>query len=272
MSLIEAIIIGLIQGATEFLPISSSGHLILVPHLLKMSEPTLDVIAIVHLGTLVAVLIYFLRDILSIVTAVVEGVLYKRPFESPEARLGWYVVAGSIPVAIVGLALADYFESILATPLVASIMLLFTAILLIVGERLLTGKKGLAQMTWGDAMFIGLAQMLALMPGVSRSGSTITAGLMRGLDRTLAARYSFLLGIPPILGAGLLSIMDIINADNTMAQLPTLAAAFFAAAISGYACIHFLLTWLRQRSLYLFAIYCVAFSLFNLAVLWFGLI
>jgi undecaprenyl-diphosphatase len=272
MTIVEAIIIGLIQGATEFLPISSSGHLILVPHLLKMTQPTLAVIAIVHLGTLVAVLIYFWRDIITIVKAVLEGLLYKRPFETPEARLGWYVVVGSIPAAIVGLSLADYFDTVLGTPLVAALLLLLTAILLIIGERLLTGKKDLAGMTWGDAIFIGLSQTLALLPGVSRSGSTITAGLMRGLDRTLSARYSFLLGIPPILGAGLLSTIDIIEGANTMAQIPTLAAAFLAAAISGYACIHFLLTWLRQRSLYIFAIYCVAFSLVNLALLWFGII
>lgn len=272
MSFIEAIILGLIQGATEFLPISSSGHLILVPHLLGMKEPSLEVIAVVHLGTLVAVLIYFLRDILTIVTAVVEGLLYKRPFATPEARLGWYVVAGSIPIAIVGLTLADYFETVIATPLNAALLLPLTAIFLIVGERLLTGKKGLAEMTWGDALFIGLAQMIALLPGVSRSGSTITAGLVRGLDRSLSARYSFLLGIPPIVGIGLLSTIDIIQASNTMAQLPTLAAAFFTAAISGYACIHFLLTWLRQRSLYLFAAYCVVFSFLNLALMWFGLV
>lgn len=272
MSLIEAIILGLIQGATEFLPISSSGHLILVPNLLDMSQPSLSVIAIVHLGTLVAVLIYFWRDVLTIIQAVLEGLLYKRPFEAPEARLGWFVVAGSIPTAIVGLTLADFFDKNLGQPVIAALFLLLTAVLLIVGERLLTGDKNLADMSWGDALFIGLAQTLALLPGVSRSGSTITAGLMRGLDRSLSARYSFLLGIPPILGAGLLSLIELKAEANTLAQLPTMIAAFLAAAISGYACIHFLLTWLRQRSLYIFAIYCVAFSLINLALLWFGVV
>lgn len=270
MRLIEAIIIGLIQGATEFLPISSSGHLILVPRLLNMAQPTLSVIAIVHLGTLVAVLIYFWRDIWMITKAVLEGLLFARPFSTPEARLGWYVLGGNILTAVVGLALSDYFDTVLGTPLIASIFLLVTALFLVVGERLRTGTKPLEEMSWTDALFIGLFQTFALCPGISRSGSTITAGLMRGLDRTLAARYSFLLGIPPIIGAGLLSMVELSGEPNVAAQVPGMIAAFAAAAISGYACIHLLLSWLRQRSLYAFAIYCVLFSLINLFLLLFG--
>lgn len=266
MRLIEAIIIGLIQGATEFLPISSSGHLILVPRLLNITPPTLSVIAIVHLGTLMAVLVYFWKDIITIVTAVLEGLLYRRPFEEPEARLGWYVLLGNIPTAVVGIALADYFDTVLGTPLIASIFLLVTAFFLVAGERLRTGEKQIEAMTWGDGLFIGLFQMLALFPGISRSGSTITAGLMRGLDRTLAARYSFLLGIPPILGAGLLSILELSGEPDIAAQVPSMVAAFISAAVSGYACIAWLISWLRQHSLYAFAGYCVLFSLVNLAL------
>ena len=123
-------------------------------------------------------------------------------------------------------------------------------------------------MKWLDAVIIGLAQMLALMPGISRSGSTITAGLWRGLERPAAARYSFLLGVPAIAGAGLLSVLELIQSPDLAGQVPSLVAAFLSAALVGYACIHFLLSWLRQRSLYLFAAYCVAFSLFYLVVTW----
>lgn len=267
MNLIEAIIIGLIQGATEFLPISSSGHLILVPNLLNIAQPTLSVIAIVHLGTLVAVLVYFWRDIWKITKAVLEGLLFARPFSEPEARLGWYVVVGNILTAVVGLGLSDYFDTVLGTPLIASIFLLVTAIFLVVGERLRTGDKPLEEMTWTDALFIGLFQTFALFPGISRSGSTITAGLMRGLDRALSARYSFLLGIPPIVGAGLISMVELSGEADVAAQIPGMVAAFVAAAVSGYACIHLLLSWLRHRSLYAFAVYCVLFSVVNLFLL-----
>ncbi|MEM7110908.1 MAG: undecaprenyl-diphosphatase UppP [Chloroflexota bacterium] len=270
MRLIEAIIIGLIQGATEFLPISSSGHLILVPNLLNITPPTLSVIAIVHLGTLLAVFIYFWKDIITIVKAVLEGLLFRRPFEEPEARLGWYVLLGNIPTAVFGLALADYFDTTLGTPLIASLFLLVTAFFLVAGERLRTGDKQLEEMTWGDGLFIGLFQMLALFPGISRSGSTITAGLMRGLDRALAARYSFLLGIPPIVGAGLLSLMELAGEADVASQVPFMVAAFVSAAVSGYACIAWLIAWLRRNSLYAFAGYCVLFSLVNLVLIWLG--
>jgi undecaprenyl-diphosphatase len=175
---------------------------------------------------------------------------------STDSRLGWYIAVGSIPAAAAGLLFEDWFEAVFGNPTAAAFFLLVTAGLLVMAERLLTAKKGLADMSWGDAIVIGLFQMLALLPGISRSGSTITAGIWRGLDRATAARYSFLLGVPAILGAGLLAAVDIVGSGDVLTSWPIYAATFLAAALTGYACIYFLLTWLKSHSLYLFAAYC----------------
>lgn len=272
MTLLEAIFLGIIQGATEFLPISSSGHTLLVPSLLRMPEPGLSLIAIAHQGTLLAVLIYFWRDLWAIARGVLKGIQTGRPLASDESRLGWYIVAGSIPAAVAGLTLEDFFESVFGEPVFAAAFLLATAGLLVVAERLYSGHKELAEMKAVDAIIVGLFQMLALLPGISRSGSTITGGLWRGLDRATSARFSFLLGIPAILGAGMLALLDIFEASNVTAQAPAYTATFLAAGISGYACIHFLLTWLRQHSLYPFAAYCATFGLFYLLLAFLGIV
>ncbi len=267
MSLFEAIFLGFVQGATEFLPVSSSGHLVLVPYLFNLPEPGLSMISIVHLGTLLAVLIYFRQDIWRIVAAVLTGLVEKRPFATAESRLGWFIVLGSVPAAVAGLLLESFFEQVFGTPAAAASFLLVTAVFMVWGERMLTSKKEMAAMTWVDALIIGIFQMFALFPGISRSGSTITAGLIRGLNRETAARFSFLLGIPAILGAGLLSVIDLVQAGNLASQWPAMAAGFVTAAVTGYACIHFLLTWLKKRSLYLFVAYVVGFSVLSFLVM-----
>lgn len=256
MSILEAIILGIVQGATEFLPISSSGHLVLVPAIFDLSQPSLNTIAVAHLGSLVAVLIYFRRDLWSILTAFLRGLGQRNPLGTVDARLGWYILAGSVPAAAVGLLFADTFDEIFGNPTMAAFFLLVTASLLVIGERMLTGEKTLSTMNWGDAITVGLFQMLALFPGISRSGSTITGGLWRGLNRETAARYSFLLGVPAILGAGLLSILDLQQSGSLAREWQILLAAFLAAAVIGYLCIYFLLAWLRSHTLYIFAAYC----------------
>lgn len=262
MSLLEAIFLGILQGATEFLPISSSGHLVVIPALFDLSEPTLGVIAIAHLGSLLAVFIYFRDDISQIVQAVFRGLLDRRPLATVEARLGWFIVVGTIPAGAAGLLFEEPIDAFFVRdPRWAAGFLIGTAGLLVLGERLLSGEKTLARMTWFDAIVIGVFQMLALLPGISRSGSTIVGGLLRGLDRPTAARYGFLLGIPAIFAAGLLSVADLIQAPDALAQLPALTATFVAAAVVGYACIYLLLQWVKQRRLYPFAAYCVALSL-----------
>jgi undecaprenyl-diphosphatase len=268
VTIFEAIFLGIIQGATEFLPISSSGHLLLVPHILILSEPDLNAIAIAHQGTLLAIIVYFRHDLWAILKAVINGVQTRQPMANTESRLGWYIAVGSIPTVVVGLLFADAIDSILANPTMAAIMLIVTGFILLLGERILTGVKQLSQMSWADGFIIGLIQTFALIPGISRSGVTITGGLWRGLDRSEAARFSFLLGVPAIAGAGLLAAIDLIQAPEIADILPQLIASFLAAAIVGYLCILFLMTWLQKRNLYLFAGYCFAFGLINLIVIW----
>lgn len=270
MSIIEAIIIGFIQGATEFLPVSSSGHLVLLPEIFRMPNPDLTLIGLVHAGTLLAVLIYFRQDLWRIITAVLHDLAQRQPLASSDARLGWYIVVGSIPVALIGLPLESFFEEVFSSPRAAAGFLLVTAVLLVLGERMLSGKKDLAQMTWTDAIVIGLFQVMALFPGVSRSGSTIVGGLSRGLDRPTAARYSFLLGIPAILGAGLQAILKIFTATNNEFATSVYIVAFIAAGVTGYACIHWLLTWVKTHTLYGFAAYVTLLSVVFLLFSFFG--
>lgn len=268
MDIIEAIFLGIIQGATEFLPISSSGHLLLIPSIFGLSEPDINTIAITHLGTLLAIVVYFRRDLWQILAAVVGGLLIRRPLATVDARLGWYIAVGSVPAVIAGLLFEEYIEEVLAKPTIAAFMLIVTAVILVIGEQLLTGTKAISRMTWADSLVVGLAQALALIPGISRSGVTITAGLGRGLDRPTAARYSFLMGVPVIAGAGLLAALNLAQLPNLSDQVLALVASFLASAIVGYFCIHFLLNWLRQRSLYIFAAYCATFGTIYLLTNW----
>lgn len=263
MSLLEAILIGIIQGATEFLPISSDGHLVLIPSILGLQQPDLVLIGLVHAGTLLAILSYFWRDIVAIIRAVLGGLARRDPFGTADARLGYLMVLGSIPAAIVGLLAMDFFERQFSSPVVAAVGLLVTAAFLVVGERLNRGTKTLDRLSWVDTLIIGSFQVLALLPGVSRSGTTIAAGLGRGLDRPTAARFSFLVGLPAIAGAGLLAILDIFDAQGSL-PLSHYAAAFVTAAVVGYLCIAFLLNWVKRHTLYAFAVYCAAFGLLYL--------
>jgi undecaprenyl-diphosphatase len=263
MSLLEAIIIGIIQGATEFLPISSDGHLVLIPAVFGLSQPDLVLIGLVHAGTLLAILSYFWRDLLAIAKAMLGGLAQRQPFAAADARLGYFMVLGSIPAAVVGLLALDFFEAQFSSPTVAAVGLLITAAFLVAGERLKSGDKPLDRLTWFDALVIGLFQVLALFPGISRSGTTIAAGLWRGLDRPTAARFSFLVGLPAIAGAGLLSILDIFSAQGTL-PMSHYAAAFVTAAVVGYLCIAFLLNWVKRHTLYPFAVYCAVVGLLYL--------
>jgi undecaprenyl-diphosphatase len=262
MTLIEAIILGIIQGATEFLPVSSSGHSILVPPLLGLGDPGLTAVIIAHQGTLLAVLIYFWRDVVAIVRGVLRGLAERAPLGNPEARLGWLLVLGCIPAAVIGLLFEDSFERVFSDTRWAAGFLLVTALLLVLGERMVSGRKTISGIGPVDAILIGLFQMFALFPGVSRSGSTIVGGLSRGLGREEAARFSFLLSIPVVAGAGLLSLRGLFSADAE--SLLALLVTFVVSLLVGLGSIHFLMQWLRTRKLYPFAIYCAAFGIFSL--------
>ncbi|MEM9776328.1 MAG: undecaprenyl-diphosphatase UppP [Chloroflexota bacterium] len=264
MEIIESIIWGIVQGATEFLPVSSSGHLVLVPAVFGLRSPTLTEAAIAHLGTLLAVLIYFWKDIWAIIVGVVNGLLKGKPFETADARLGWFIVIGTIPAAAVGLPFEAQFEEWFGSPTMAACFLFVTAALIVLGERMASGTKPIEEMTWLDSIIIGVFQAGALFPGISRSGSTIVGGLLRGLDRSTAARFSFLLGIPAILGAGLGAVVDLFSLENPAAQAVPMATVFIVSAVVGYACIAWLLQWVRSRSLIPFAVYCALFGAFYL--------
>lgn len=260
IDLIKAIVLGFVQGATEFLPVSSSGHLVVVPWLLGWTPSSLLFDTVLHWGTLLAILAIFWRDFWRMTLAGLRSIA-ARSLADPYARLAWWIVIASVPVAITGLLFEEFFETLFASPRAAGGFLLVTALLLASSEWLTKNQtKVLDDLRISDAVAIGLAQTLALAPGVSRSGTTIAAGLVCGLTRESAARFSFLLGTPAFLGAGLLQLLDALAEDRAevVAQLPLLALGFAVSAITGFAAIRFLLAYLRRRTLYPFAVYCLA--------------
>jgi undecaprenyl-diphosphatase len=267
MSILQAIILGIIQGATEFIPVSSSGHLVLVPWLLNWDSPALVFDTVVHWGTLVAVLAYFWRDWWSLILAWLRG-LARWDWSDTHARLMWLILLGTVPAAILGYLLEAFFESLFGEPVWVSIFLLVTAGLLALGEWLGSRTRELANLKWPDALLIGLGQAAAIAPGISRSGATMTVGLLRGVKRAAAARFSFLLSTPIIFGAGLFSLLDLRSAPEPLAQVPLLITGFVAAAATGYLCIWLLLRYLQNRKLYPFAAYCACLAVFCLVVAW----
>jgi undecaprenyl-diphosphatase len=265
MDILQAIVLGILQGATEFIPVSSSGHLVLVPWLLGWPEPGLLFDTIVHWGTLLAVLAYFWRDWWQLIGAWLRG-LVRWDWSDPQARMLWLLALGSIPAAILGYLLEDFFESLFSAPVWVGIFMLVTAGLLAGSEYMARQTRATGDLNWRDSLVIGFAQAAAIAPGISRSGATISAGLWRGLQRAEAARFSFLLGTPVIFGAGLFQLLDLLADPNPLAQAPILAVGFAAAAVSGYFCIWALLRYLQRGRLYPFAVYCALAGSFFLLV------
>jgi undecaprenyl-diphosphatase len=265
MSLIQALLLGILQGTTEFLPVSSSGHLVLVPWLLRWQDPGLTFDAMVHWATALAVVGYFWRDWLNLGRASWEAVR-TRSLASNQARLALFIVIGSVPGAVAGVLLEDFFERAFSRPPIAAALLLVTAGLLTASEKLSQHNKALEGLGWKDSLLIGGAQALAILPGISRSGATIATGILTGLRREAAARFSFLLATPIILGAGLFKLMELIEMGGLAAQAPTLLGGAIAALLTGLACIHFLLRYLRRRPLYPFAVYCATAGIIFLIV------
>lgn len=265
MTLLQAIVLGILQGATEFIPVSSSGHLVLLPWLLNWPKPGLAFDAILHWGTVLAVLVVFWRDLYGLLLAGLKS-LRTRSLADPEARIAWWIVIGTIPAAIIGYLFQDFFETLFGAPVAAAGFLLVTGLILSISERLGKRTREAEEMSWLDALLVGLAQAAAIAPGISRSGATIAAGLLRGVKRAAAARFSFLLVVPAILGAGILSLLDLADAGSLVEQWPLLASGFLAAAISGYLCIRFLLSYLRRGKLYIFAVYVWLFGAASLVV------
>lgn len=259
MDSLQAVILGIVQGLTEFLPVSSSGHLVLVPWALGWGEPGLLYAMLVHWGTLLAVALYFWEDLWSLARAWVRSIRVRK-VDTPQAWLVWLILIATVPAALIGYLLDDFFEGLFSSPTAVSIFLLGTGAILAAVELGYPRIRKVETLRLGDALVVGLAQAAAIAPGLSRSGLTIAAGVFRGLGREAAARFSFLLSIPIILGAGLTQVVDAVRAPGDIALLP-LALGFASAAISGYLAIHFLLGLVRRHRLWLFAVYCWALGL-----------
>jgi undecaprenyl-diphosphatase len=269
LSLIQALVLGIIQGATEFLPISSSGHLVLTPWLLGWQidiQQAFIFDVLVQWGTILAVIVYFRDDLWQLLLAGLRSLRSNQARQDPIARRAWLIIAASIPAAVFGLLLKSTVELTFSSPLAVAIFLMGTALLLILSEQLGRLDRKLDSLNWFDALLIGLFQALALFPGISRSGSTIAGGLLRGLNREQAARFSFLLAVPTMLGAGLVALLDLGQTADAASQIGPLIVGFIAAAIVGFVAIHWLLSFLRTRRLYRFAIYCALLSLGSLLV------
>jgi undecaprenyl-diphosphatase len=274
MSLLQANVLGIVQGLTEFLPISSTAHLLIVPRLLGWDDPGAAFSAVIQIGTLAAVLTYFWRDIVRIALAVVSGLARGRPLETPDARLGWMIVVATIPIVVCGLLFEDHIESTLRSLYVVATTMIVLALVLAIAERYLQWRVGrrlplkeVSGATWRDAVAIGLAQALALVPGTSRSGATITAGLFCGFSREAAARFSFLCSLPSIFAAGVYELYKERAAlFATQGDTANLAVATIVSGVVGYWSIGFLLRLLRTRTTLPFIVYRLALGALSRAL------
>ena len=271
MTFIQSILLGIVQGLTEFIPVSSTAHLLIVEQLMGLNTPDLQASVfifdvLVQLGTLLALIIYFWSDLLVIIRAVLTGLGRRQPFSDPQARLGWYILLASIPALVAGVLLHNLVEQIFSTPaLAAAIRLLMTAVLLVIAERFGKRNRQIESVVWKDALWIGLAQVLSVFPGASRSGSTIAGGMTRHLDRPSAARFAFLLAVPVMLAAGGYESLKLFKSPQMVTSiLPQIIVGFVVAAIVGYLSIRWLLNYLTRRPLYDFAIYCTSLGLITL--------
>ncbi len=263
MTILQAIILGVVQGLTEFLPISSSGHLLLVPWLFNwhflLDNPdlnkTFDVA--LHLGTFVAVVLYFWRELGRLIGAWARSIV-GRDLADPEARLAWLLIASTIPAAIVGVLLEDFITNTLGKPWMIGVALIVFAAFMYLVDHVARLDRDLSALTWLDAVLIGVAQALALLPGVSRSGVTMMTGLLVRLDRESAARYSFLMSIPVIGGAAAFKGIEVARDGLPPGTATPFAVGIVSAALSGLAAIWFVLAYLKRHNFNLFVVYRIA--------------
>lgn len=258
MDLLQSIILGILQGLTEFLPISSSGHILIVPALLGWEDPGAAFTAVIQLGTEAAVLIYFRKDLWNI------GKTWLASLRRPElrgelnARMGWYLIVATIPISILGLAFQDQIETAARNLWIVGSMLIVFGLILGLADRIGTREREVGDLSFRDGVLIGLAQSLALIPGVSRSGATISAGLFLGLDRRSAARFAFLLAIPAVVLSGFYQLYKLLSGKETFDEpMFNIAVATIVAFVVGYAVIAWLLRYLSNHSMAIFVWYRV---------------
>ena len=266
MTIFQAFLLGVVQGLTEFIPVSSTAHLLIIQFLLGIpaSDAMFAFLVLVQLGTLVSLVVFFWKDLLAILTDTLKNLSGVRNFNSlpQNAKLGWYIVIATIPALIAGVLLKDLVEALFKTPLIeAAIRLFSAAALLALAEYFGKRTRKLDSMTWLDALIIGLMQVIAVFPGASRSGTTISGGMFRGLDRPSAARFAFLMSVPVMLAAGAYETVGLLKLPSLNQFLPLLAVGFATAAIVGWFAIKWLLNHLNDHSLYVFAVYCVGLGL-----------
>jgi undecaprenyl-diphosphatase len=258
VSTLEAIVLGIVQGLTEFLPISSTGHLRIVPAFLGWEDPGAAFTAVTQLGTMAAVLLYFRHDLIRIALAWLRSLRDRPARRELDARLGWYIVLGTIPIGIFGLLFKDQIENGARDLYLIGTALIVLGLVLLAAEEVGSKSRTIEQIDARDGLAVGFAQALALIPGVSRSGATITAGLFLGLDRPTAARFSFLLSIPAVVLSGLLELGSIISGDEGQhVSTGNLVLATLLAFVTGYAAIAWLLRYLSTHSMLIFVIYRV---------------
>ncbi len=265
MSTIQAIIMGIVQGLTEFLPVSSSAHLRIVPALFGWDDPGSSFTAVIQLGTMAAVVIYFWKDLWRITTAWFASLRHAERRADLDARMGWYLIVATIPIGLLGLAFKDQIETGARDLRLIAGTLIVGGLVLLYAEKVATRRKHLAEVDTRDGVTIGLAQAMALVPGVSRSGATISAGLFLGYTREDAARFSFLLSIPAVVLSGLFSLKDVGAGDGPAASA-TIIATIVSFAV-GYAAIAWFLKFLVSHSTKVFVAYRVALGLLLIVLL-----
>jgi undecaprenyl-diphosphatase len=268
---VQSLVLGVVQGLTEFLPVSSTAHLIVVPALLEWAlDPhfqfSFDIL--IQWGTLVAVIVYFWRDLWDIARAVVAGLWARQPWGTLEARLGWLMAVATLPAVVIGLLFKGFVESLHAQPVTIAILLVVFSAVIFATERIGKRNRPLEALTWRDALFIGGAQAVALIPGVSRSGATICGALLTGLERKAAARFSFIVSVPALLGAGVLALRDLFNQPDFVTFLPPLLVGALAAAVVGFVCIHWLLGFIARHSMDVFVWYRILAGAAMLVTFW----
>ena len=270
MSALEAVVLGVVQGLTEFLPISSTAHLRIVPAFAGWEDPGAAFTAVTQLGTMAAVLLYFRRDLARIASAWARSLLDPAVRRTPDARLGWYIALGTIPIGVFGFAFQHQIERGARSLTLIAVALIVLGLALLGAELVARREREIDGLRLRDGIIIGLAQALALVPGVSRSGATITAGLLLGLERAAAARYSFLLSVPAVVLSGLFELGDIGGPGG--ASVPATAVATLLAFAVGYASIAFLLRFLVTHTTAVFVAYRVGLGVLVLALAGAGVI
>jgi undecaprenyl-diphosphatase len=271
VDLFKAVVLGVLQGLTEFLPISSSAHLAIFPKFFGWDDPGAAFTAVVQIGTEIAVVLYFWRDIWSIATGWLRGLVSAEARQAHEWRMGWFVIVGSVPIVVLGLLLQDLIDSEFRNLWVIGTTLIVLGVVLGIAERVGRKSRPIEQLTWGHAVLFGLAQAAALVPGVSRSGATISMGLFLGYERAAATRYAFLLAIPAVVGAGIFNLKDIPGGENEYGTMPTLVGTVVSFVV-GLAVIHWLLKYVSTRSYAPFVAYRIGLGALVLVLVGAGVI